>query len=161
MQKKSAAGAGWYLPPYGDCVWPGAWTRDPEQELDALGCDAEARQKLVLGGSAAAWYGDAGYFDEATWAGLMGVAERLWVGSPTSGGVAANVTAALPRLAIQSCRMRMRGFSVSSYQPSTTTMAGVEHWCTGGTSYVGKQPVHGDAYNGNECFVCPAAWELG
>lgn len=47
-----------YLPPFGDCKWPGAWARNIEAELDALGCDAAARNKFLLGGSVASWSGD-------------------------------------------------------------------------------------------------------
>jgi len=32
------------------------WQRDINAELDALGCDAAKRKRLVLGGSAAAWH---------------------------------------------------------------------------------------------------------
>ena len=57
------------------------WQRDINAELDALGCDAEKRKRLVLGGSAAAWSGDASTFDYTTWEGTASVAERLWAGS--------------------------------------------------------------------------------
>jgi hypothetical protein len=156
MAQSSAHGAGWYLPPYGDCRWPGAWTRDPDAELEALGCTSEEREKLVLGGSAASWLSDQSYFDVETWEGTMAVAERLWVGSPKADPD--NVTNALPRLAVQSCRMRMRGFAVSPYKPSTWSLGGEMHWCTGGRSFLPGSRARSAAYNGNECFPCPAGW---
>ena len=94
------------------------------------------------------------YFDYETWEGVMAVAERLWVGSPRLGD---NITTALPRLAVQSCRMRMRGFTVSPYQPSTKSLAGEMHWCTGGRSF-GSGGAGSTPYNGNECVPCPAGW---
>merc|ERR1712110_1226407 len=100
----------------------------------------EMRRKLVLGGSAAAWGPDASTFDYTTWEGTMGVAERLWVGS---GHSPINVTSALPRLAVHSCRMKMRGYAVSPYAPSTEAMAGYTGWCTGGGPGIG-----GEAWNG-------------
>jgi len=39
----SVPGSGWYLPPFGDCKWPGAWARNVEAELSSFGCDVEVR----------------------------------------------------------------------------------------------------------------------
>ena len=81
MSAAGKTGSGWYLPPFGDCKWPGSWLRDIDAELDALGCTAEKREKFILGGSAAAWTSDSTIFDYTTWEGAMGVAERLWAGT--------------------------------------------------------------------------------
>jgi hypothetical protein len=174
----------------GRVVRPGAWTRDIEAELDALGCDAELRKKFILGGSAAAWAGDSSVVDYTTWEGTMAVAERLWAGShglpppppppplspttplpfaqdatrpsdPVSGAYTApfppNLIEVAPRFAVQSCRMKMRGFTVSAYKPSTHSLGGELHWCVGGPG--GRGGSEHSSSSTAECFPCPAVWE--
>jgi len=102
-----------------------------------------------MGGSAAAWSSDSDSFDQYTWQGTVGIAERLWVGSPHP--AVFNLTAALPRLAVHACRMKQRGFELAAYKPSTDAMAGYSAWCTGGA---GAKDT-----NGNTCQACPAEWD--
>ena len=60
-----------------------------------------------------------------------------------------------PRLAVHACHMKMRGFAISLYAPSTHTMAGLTAWCDGG-------PHRGGVVNASylpECYPCPADWD--
>ena len=103
-----------------------------------------------MGGSAAGWSSDSSSFDFYVWQGTIGIAERLWVGSPSKDVY--NLTTALPRLAVHVCRMKSRGFTVAQYKPSTDSMSGYSLWCTGG--------VEGEvSQNGNVCGACPAEWD--
>lgn len=112
----SQYGAGWYLPPYDDAanpMWPGAYTRDPCAEL---GCGEDERTRAMLLGGGAAQWGDAhSNFDDDTWVGAMAVAERLWLGSREAAAGAPVDDATNARLAVHSCRMRMRGMRVAPY----------------------------------------------
>ena len=85
--------------------------RDLDAELEARGCDKKGRDELVMGGSAAGWSSDSSSFDFYVWQGTIGIAERLWVGSPSKDVY--NLTTALPRLAVHVCRMKSRGFTVA------------------------------------------------
>ena len=80
----------------------------------------------------------------------MAVAERLWTGG---GKDKTNATKAEPRLAVHACRMKLAGFAVSPYSPSTYSMSGAEHWCTGDVNVADD-----DDYNGIACGACPAEW---
>ena len=62
------------------------------------------------------------------------MAERLWAGSH---GVGAALDEVTPRLAVHACQMKMRGFAISPYSPSTFTMSGASFthktmWDAGG-----------------------------
>ena len=59
-----------------------------------------------------------------------------------------------PRLAVHACHMKMRGYSVSPYLPSTYTMGGNTHWCLGGSNRGGNLNM---TYV-PECAPCPADW---
>ena len=137
-------GSGWYLPPFGDCKWPGAWARDVEAELEALGLDAAARKRCILGGSTAAWSADAASFDSAVWEGTMSVAERPCPGIRECAGGKRFSRESFAKLSTPS-RMGVRGshhtvtFTVGSdhavgsveYRPSMRRVSVVGPHCSG------------------------------
>ena len=51
--------------------------------------------------------------------------------------------------------MKMRGFAISLYTPSTNTMSGIEHWCAGGDGRGGDVA----NFRGDACLPCPADWD--
>ena len=157
MSRGSAFGSGWYLP-YGandggdnDCSWPGAYTRDPLIELEALGCNQTALQR-VDGGSTAAWSGEHSTFDDFVWQGTMAVAERLWSGGGEVSPQRTNATLAEPRFAAHICRMKAAGFTVRPYVKESQVGAAYG-WCTGNAAATPSKD-----YIGLPCYQCPAEW---
>ena len=98
--------------------------------------------------------GDTSTFDYLVWEGTMAVAETLWRKKRQVWG--SNITFVLPRLAVHACRMKMHGFAVSPYSPSTASMSGIEHWCSGDVNDL----TNDDDFNGLACGACPAEWSF-
>ena len=155
--QNSSFGSGWYLPlgaqdgGGNDCLWPGAYTRDPLIELKSLGCDEDALSR-VNGGSTAAWSGEHTTFDDFVWQGTMAVAERLWSGGGEISAQRTNATLAEPRFAAHICRMKAAGFTVRPYVHESQ-VGSVYGWCTGDAATTPSRD-----YIGLPCYQCPAEW---